>query len=291
MTDYDRNSAFEENRWDKIEPIPVKLSMWNPFTLLLACLVVGVGTALLFNFVVTPYFKSQSAKEDLSNVAAQRGNLIAVNNTAVTFQGQRIETATLDQLALSSGATQEPGAVFIFGNSKPGEKKTVEVFVDFKSQRSRDFMLINHNALKNMIENGLIELRVIPVPTGNAYGVYAAEAVAETFVSNPDKAWTVMFELLRQGSAVDADDANLVAERVAEVVKSVTKNDDVTDKTIQSGAFSGWIMAAAKDRRLASGFSPPMVYVNGEVVDPNEVNLNSPEEFREAVVNNQGSSG
>lgn len=259
----------------------------NWILVLIGACILAFGAALLVTFVVSPYLANQKIEDKAPPTIQKRGPITASNTTVVIFNGQKLETATIDQKALALNNLQTDTAGFIFGNGdNSGNKKILEVFVDFNNQRSRDFMLINRSELQSFVESGSVELHVLPVPTGKAYGAYSAEAIAETFANKPESAWNLMFELLRRGLTVGTDDVNEVAEIVVETTEEATNSTFVTTETLRSGAFSSWLISGGNDSRLTNKFYPPLIYIDGQVIDVNAVNVNDPEEFYQAVMSN-----
>lgn len=240
----------------------------------------GFGGGYLFK-----HSKSLSeAVEGLDNLSSQRGSIMVLNTELVTFKGQAIPSADIDQKALVSGFIGSESAVYAFSNGKTSEtKKTLEVYLDFNSARSRDFMLFNQSSLKGMVENNLIELRVHPVPTGSAYSIYAAEALAESVLLSPEKTWELMFELLKASSSLNNNSDEDIVTSVVETSEEVGITG-ITVSTIKNGTFASWVLAVGDDPKLSSGYYPPVVYLDGIQVTPEDVFFNDPDAFQRYIL-------
>jgi hypothetical protein len=239
--------------------------------------------AFFMQFVVTPWITARNEVSTLNNIAITNGPITPLNITLVTFQGQKIANANTSQKALAVGSVVATPAGFIFSNGKEGNRHVVDVFLDFSSQHSRDFLLMNRNNLEALITNGLIELRLHPVPTGNALSMYSAEAIAEAFVTTPDKAWDFNLELTRLAATVDTNKAEDIVALIEETAKEINVTG-IDAASIQNGTFSSWIISVGDDTRLQKAFTPPLIYIDGKILDVSTVNVNNPDDFRKAVL-------
>lgn len=243
----------------------------------------GLGAGVL----ISEWSALSSAREALDNIAGQRGNIEVVNTELVTFRGQSIPNANIEQKALVNGLVGHESAVFAFSNGKTSEnKKILDVYLDFNSAKSRDFMLFNQNSLKGMVENNLIELRVHPVPTGSAYSIYAAEAIAESVVIAPDKTWNLMFELLKISATLNSNSNEDIVNSVVETTEGLGISG-IDGESIQNGTFASWIIAVGDDEKLASGFYPPVVFLDDVQVTPDDVFFNDPDAFQRYILNKE----
>lgn len=235
----------------------------------IVALIGSILMALLAVFIVKvaePAMENFKARQALEEVVNQRGVITPVNTSPVVFSGQTIENANIDQKALGSGGQATTPASYIFDNDKVGEKKNVDIFLDFSNQRSRDFLIFNREVLRGMVEGGNIQLRILPVPTGKSYTIYASEALAEAFVSYPDKAWDFMFDLALLYPNTDNSTAETIVESIANKAQE-SGMTDITVESIQSGTFASWIISIGNDSRLQTGYYPPLVYVDDKLLD------------------------
>lgn len=249
--------------------------------------VIGIITAILLailsNFVLIPWWQTRTAHDILKNQSTQSGELRAYNTELLTFTGDKVENVNIEQKALGRDGKVSSPAGFYFSNGKAGDKKVVDIYVDFSSQRSRDFLIFNRNTLKGLVDNGTIDLRIHPVPTGNAFTMYAAEAIAESFYTDPDKSWNFMLNLLRESVGFSSDKNEDYLNFVAKVAKD-SKVSQVDAESIKNGTFSSWLVSVSNDERLKAGFYPPLIYIDNRIVDTSKVSVNDSEIFRKEVL-------
>lgn len=252
---------------------------------MMGAVALSIVAALVFALMVSPWLSNREAGEHLKTITSSRGSIAPVNTNLTTFTGTKIENVNVDQKALATtkDAASAPQG-FLFSNGRGNAEKTVDVFVDFSNGRSRDFLIMNRANLQGMVEGGVINLRVIPVPTGNAYNVYSAEAIAESAYTSPEKTWDFMHELLRLGATVDTDKSKDILNMVVDTAKKYGVKD-VDAASIKNGTFASWIVSASRDPRLKVGFYPPVVYVNDTLINPDKVNLNNPDDLRTIIQN------
>lgn len=241
----------------------------------------GLGTG----YLLKTKSEAKDAKNTLFNFESKRGKLQPVNTKLKVFKGQVLEGANTEQKALTGGSNNnaEEAAVFIFGNGKENDKKIMDIYLDFDSQRSRDFLLINQTTLKSLVESGTIELRLHPVSSGSALSMYSPEALAETFVKSPDKAWSLLISTMKLSAESQANAELDVLEALVGKIEELNISD-VTSETIQNGTFSGWIIKVGDDNKLQTGYYPPIVYLNDAVIDPDKVDFNDATTFQRYVI-------
>jgi len=248
---------------------------------------VAMGLALLFTLVVSPMIAKTNAQNILNGAISSQGNLSVINDKVQPFKGEVIKGADVNQkMLVGKKDGKEIGTdsgVFAFSNGKESNQKVLEVFVDFNSQTSRDFLLLNMPSFKKMIEGGLIDLHIKPVPTNDAFTMYASEALAKTISNQPNRAWDFMTELLKL-SAINATDkpADLVDSIIQTAEKA--KIDGITPTVIQSGSFASWFIATGSDARLKVGYYPPVLYLDGDLLDQGRVNINDQDALREYIL-------
>lgn len=241
----------------------------------------GIGTGY--------FYKKNSVKKEaskkLSLLASSRGTISPVNTDLKTFKGQTLENVNINQKALVGGNdnTSDEAAVFIYGNGKSGDKRIVDLFIDFDAQRSRDCVLVNQSSFKGMVEGGLIELRVHPTASSSALSIYSPEALAETFVTTPSVAWDFMLSLLKLSAEIQANNDIEILPAIEEKVKEHGISD-VSAESIQNGTFSSWIVEVGNDERLRTGYYPPIMYVNDIIIDPDMIDFNNPDKLRAHIL-------
>ena len=247
--------------------------------------VVAAVLGVVYATFVVPAMKNNEAKSILSGIGLKSGDIVALNTELVTFKGQSIAKTNVNQksLAQESGISED-SAVFVFGNGKSSEnKKTVDVYIDFNSQKSRDFILVNQEVLKGMVESGSINLRVHPVPQGSAFSMYAPEALAESFAVAPSRSWSLFIDLLKLSAILDTNKTDEILELIVEKAEE-NGIKDISAESIANGTFASWIITVGDDPQLATGYYPPIVYVDGSEVNLDVVNLNNPDSFRRAII-------
>lgn len=284
MTDENKDAVVLEDEQEvEIVEAPKKRLAFTPTTFLFGGIIGAILLALLVQFVLTPLFANNAAQDELDNLKNGRGPVVGINTSLVTFQGQKIENANVAQKALASGNVATTPAGFVFSNGKGNPKaKKVNVYLDFGNQRSRDFLLMNQNNLRGMIENGVIVLTVHPVPTGNAFTMYSSEALAESFVTSPEASWEFLMELMRMSATLKTDKQEDILKAIEETAKTVgVKNVD--QESVKNGTFSSWIISVGNDPRLKVGYYPPLVYVNDQPLD-SKLNLNDGDTLRREIL-------
>lgn len=259
----------------------------SPFKIVSLAVVIGLVLAVGTNFLILPRVAGNREKNNLLSVEQSNGPVTAYNKDVATFKGQKIPHANVRQKGLAHGSRVTTPPAFIFTNGKDSSnRKILDVYADFSNQMSRDSLLMNRNSLMGMIENGTIELRVHFVPSGKTVGMYSSEALAEAFYTSPDKAWGFMFELLRMSATVDTDKAKDITKMIVDTAKE-SKVKGVDKESIENGTFASWLISVGDDEKLKSGFTYPLIFINGNHVDTESVNVNNAESFRRVVMNAQ----
>lgn len=249
----------------------------------LLSMMTAAALAAITVFVILPAITNTSAGKQLGQVVSSSGQITAVNTNLVTFKGQRVENANVDQKALGNAGVATSPAGFIFGNDKGSATKKVDVYVSLGDQRSRDFLLLNKDMLTGLLESGSARVIIHIVPTGNAFSVYSAEALAESFYTSPKASWNFLFNLSNTGSTLNADKKD---EIVDSVVKTATASEvsGVDKNSVVNGTFASWLLSVGDDPKVAQGFSPPAVFVDDHAVDSSSVNLNDPNSLKKEIV-------
>lgn len=279
----DDEGSAKGNRWSFRKTVVIAVSS----------IVLAASLGVAVPVFVFPAIDNHYAQQKLSSIHLGSGKVSALNTSTTVFKGQTLENVNVEQKQLTgAGVSGSDGAIFAFGGSRDSVKsddktRIVDLYVDMGSQNSRDLILMNQNTLKNMIKNDSIQLRIHPVPTSNAYSVYAAEAMCEVFVTNPDLAWDALISILKASASLDSDKKEDMLQAVSDAVSSVGVKD-IDKESISNGTFSGWIVKVGDDKRLKTGYYPPIVYVNGVEVDQKVFNLNNPDVFSRAILSTGG---
>lgn len=241
----------------------------------LSSIIAAIPLGLGVGYLLKTKTQTDDANKALSNINSSRGSISPVNTKTKVFKGQTLENVNVEQKSLVGGSdnTADEAAVFIFNNGKNGEKKILDIYLDFDAQVSRDFMLINQISLKSLVESGLIELRVHPVSSGTPLSIYSPEAVAESFVVDPAKSWTFLISVMKLSAELQN---NSKLEPLPSLAKKAEELEikGITEETISNGTFSSWIIEVGNDAKLKTGYYPPIIYVNDVVVDPDKVDFN-----------------
>lgn len=246
------------------------------------------GLAVGSSYALSRINSGNEAQSALDKIAQQKDDLRVVNTKLETYKGQKIESANIEQKSLTTASGEgADSAVFLFSNGKSSEsKKTVDVYLDFSSQKSRDFILLNQSSLKNMIENNIIDLKIHPVPSSSAFSVYAAEAVSESIVTSPNQTWDFIIELLKTSSTLKTDKNDDIVKAVLKAAKDQGVRDIDAD-SIKNGTFASWILAVGDDKNLQTGYYPPIIYVNDKIVNPDKVSFTDSSAFQKYILNEE----
>lgn len=256
-----------------------KQRLVSPTGILAVGSVAMVALALVIATVIAPASERSRAAEILDSVKGDFGTIRAVNTKIVTFSGTKLENANAQQKALSvSGEKATDPAAFIFSNGKNNKgKRKVDIYVDFNGQRSRDFVLMNQNSIKGLVENGKIDLYVHPVVGTSPLSIYAPEALAESFFYENDRAWDFFTKLLTLSTELQADQRTPkeIASAVAKLAKQ-EKAGKIDTESIQNGTFASWLLSVGNDPNLQQlNVRLPSIYIDGVEVDTSKDNINS----------------
>jgi hypothetical protein len=281
QTDENFEEMFEESSKNENPTQPV-MSRRKIVSILVAGTLVAGAAAAGYTFGIEPLFEKKAAEKTLEDVVANHGAIRGYNTSSVEFKGEgpAPATSTSNQKSLSVGSTATNPAAFVFTNGKSTSGTPVDVYLDFSAQRSRDFIVLNNAALRNLVESGEIQLRIHPVPTNSKFSVYSAEAFAEVFEKSPDRAWSYLLELMKASVVLDQSPTGTQEDEVlSAVVGSAAKVgiNGVTSFTVKSGAFASWILTVADDPKVQNQFGLPAIYKNDELVDQDSVDINNPD--------------
>lgn len=252
-------------------------------------MILSMGTAAGYVFGIDPLLKEHEASKTLSEFSEKRGPLTASNTETVSFTPEGdVSSNNGEQKALTGDYESSDSAAFVFTNGKQGDKKQVDLYLDFGSQRSRDFLALNQTNLKLMIETGQIDLYIHPVPTQEAISIYASETIAETFATAPEKAWSVMIEMIKISASIDSSPVDESKDEILTMIASATNSvgaSSVTAETIQSGTFASWILTVGDDSKVKNQFGLPAIYVDGGLLDQDSVDINDSASLKKYLKN------
>lgn len=265
------------------EPTAVKkFPMWKAVA---AACALAVGGASLTNFVIIPKVTESQAREDLQRAANNTAPLRGVKPSVKDYRGEMISKTNAKSKLLEFPSIDSSSPAFVFDNGKknPGAK-TVELYVDFTSQPSRDVILLNQAAINSLVSTGQMRLVIRPVPTKNPISLYSFEALSETFMGNSEKAWPMFVSLLK--NSISATTLKSNGEKVDSVVSAARANslNFIDAASIKNGTFASWIASGAKDGKLQGGYYPPLMFVDGQSVDSRSKNLNDSNVFKQTVM-------
>lgn len=199
---------------------------------------IGVLAALLIVFIIQPMTATKNANSRLEELGVSKGSVVAANTNLFPFEGENPLDLKTEQKGLGETSITTPPA-FIFGKSG----KVLEVYADFSNQRVRDFFLVNQNLLESMISRGNLTLKIYPIISSNPYSLYSAEALGESFVMAPEKAWEFFLEVLKKGAEVESRDD--VLNSLTNIGTALGINIDAA--SINNGTLASWILSSSKD--------------------------------------------
>jgi hypothetical protein len=245
----------------------------------------AIAMAFVAFFVINPQIENKRANDTLIELWNNAGNVTLLNTEQTTFTGQSLPSANVEQKALTGSGVNASSGVFAFNNGKDVEnRKTLDVYLDFGSQASRDFFAYNQSMLTSMIRSGQVEVRIHPVPTGSPLSMYAPETLAEVASVQPNKVWDLVLETMKIGPTLQDG----TPQETAEAITTMLGNEMITDiepGDVSDGTFSSWILAVGDDENLSTGYYPPVVYLNGAEVSGEDVNLNDSDALQRYILN------
>jgi len=239
--------------------------------------------AILVHFVVSPLVAESKAQDFLDSLTNFSKDITLENSDVLVLNSQTVDNASFDNKALGVGSDVTYPASFIFTNGSSSSGKTVEVFVDFAEQQSRDFILQNQISLKALVESGTITLKVYITTSNGALSIYAAEAFAEGASAQPNMAWDYFIQLLKTSATVVTDDSGVISEQLVNSAQSFGIST-VTSDSISSGSFVNWLLTVGNDPRLNGNVHLPLIYVDDVMVDDSLVDINNPNAFTNYIL-------
>jgi len=252
--------------------------------ILLGAVLVVLLVVLAWQTYLAPQRNAQSA---LDSAAASRGTITALNTSLVTYAGQELETANVDQKGLGQGKklTSSPAFIFTNGRENP-DRQVLDFYFDFSDQRARDALISNSISLQALVESGNVELRLHPLFGGRAYSMYAAESLSEVFADDPDNAWSALMVLLRNAPALSGLDSNdATVDGIVSALNS--QGIETADKeSIKNGTFATWLLSIGDDPKLnsATALKLPYILVGDRPLNLSADQLNDPDAFKRAVL-------
>lgn len=244
---------------------------------------IAIVISMLSAFISYKLFLNYKANKDLNNVLMSKGPVTAFNDELLLFTtGQVIENTNIEQKALGRNGEVTSPAKFIFTNGKGNAKKSVKAYLDFSEQRSRDFILINQDLLKGLIEGGVMNLEVYSIPTGKGFSIFSSEALAEAFATSPDKSWDYFVELMKASAELESNvSSEDMVKRIADIAHTLNINK-IDEDSIWNGTFTSWLLSVSEDPFLQTGVLLPEVIINDQAV-ADIININDTDELRRLI--------
>lgn len=267
---------------------PAKFPAW---VWLAAVVILGVGSALFYVRIIEPWIVSIIAQGELNKEPHVEAPIVAQNTEMISWPTNIEELppgVNPQQLSLGRDGVSDETAVFVFASELSGEHSLhLDVYLDFYSQRGRDFFVINKPLFENIVGSGEIVLRIYPVLNNESFSIYGAEALAEAFATNPERAWPFFNALLKESILLEGpEDADTVAAFVANIARlslgcNPAKPEYCIDSdSIQNATFLSWLYTPNSDPRLNVGYTPPVIYVDGKELDQSIWIINDPDLMR-----------
>lgn len=234
-----------------------------------------------------PKIQESEAIKDLKSISQQTGNIQSYNKDIKDYASEQMSGLNVEQKQLFNSNSSNNETSFIFYNGKTDIKnqKVLKVFIDFSDQKSKDFILINQESLKKMVETGAIKLEIISTPSNNAYSIYASEALAESFYTTPENTWNYFIDLIKLSYNINTDSPKDIISEIAELSEKDSIKD-ITEDSISNGTFVNWLLGVEKDINLTKSYLLPIIILDGKMVDTESVDINNVMEFQLYVLNN-----
>lgn len=230
-------------------------------------LLLGTSIGLVYLFVIQPIQVRGEAEERLQGLAPTPVIISAINTEILPFEGENpLELPTAQKALGMNEMITEPPA-FIFGE----EGTHLTLYLNFGDQRSREALLLHQDLWEAYIKSGKIQLSIVPVIGGRSYGLYAAEAVAESVALEPDKTWEFLLEILKKGAEVESRDDILNA-----ITNLASQQELFIDAaSLNNGTFVSWLLSSTG---LPVGSKVPLLALDNTPVD---IQLTNEEELKE----------
>lgn len=254
----------EESSLSVQEEEPEK-SHWVIITV---CTIVAIIAGFTGAYFYDDWNRGQSAANELNELAENTGNLLAVNTDVLDYGEEDGSYA----LGVGNGSNHPDYGTFVFRNDTQEYDRTVDLYIDYSSQRSVDLMLVNNTMLRGLIESGNAEVRLHPVPSDHPLSLYSAETLAQVMHRHPDKVWEVNISLLQLHTELrDRGEGETIStEEILELIENELSYyhdiEDIDADLIREGMFFDWLTATAQSPDLSGG-APPLVYSDGALVE------------------------
>ncbi len=268
---------------------PAKKKGPNKVVILAVSIVGVIALALGYGLVVDPAIRLQQAKDELSQEVASSA-VVAGNSEMIAYsplEEDLLPGSNPKQLALGSdGMVSEPPYFEFRSENSTKDSKVVDLYIDFYSQRSRDFIAFNQATLSNLIGNGTLILRVHPVLQNDGFSLFAPEALAESFVTSPKLSWAFFTKLMKESNQVlsvtsTEDDTPANEQEIVEFIAKIAvevgiptgagtaagETGGVDANSMKYLSFFSWLHSGTRAEELAVGYYPPILYIDGEEVD------------------------
>lgn len=250
-------------------------------------LVGTVGLASISSIIATPKINEYRARKDLTNLNINKGDLVSVNTIIYDYElNSELSNVSHTQKALGDSQGAYATGSFGFSNTHENIKRKVEVFVDFDSQASSDFILMNNTMLYNLLVSGEIELFIYPIVSPTVYSTYAPELLAHVFAQDSAKSWHMLLELMKL-SKILSDKSISDSDTVLKYMEEMLVQNNIAHvkmEDVSSGYFASWIIASNENSNLKTGYYPPIVVVDNVQVNPDEVSFNDSDALQRALL-------
>lgn len=274
MADNDPNNNHHQDN-----TIIVKRKMSKKLVAFICVLLVAIpiGSAAILNFWVMPMYHQKKANQEIQNVKDNTGDFKGLNTELQkTDLNKDLKNVNKDQKKLVAKDDKDnkdfDKAVFVFTNGKDNpDKKRIDLYIDFGSDKSRSLLLMDDAFFRGILHNGIADIYIHPVPSDDPSSLYIPEAIAESFAVDSSKSWDFMHTILKDAQASKNNDTLLTL--MNRDAKALFKNSQIDKESIKNGTFASWIISAGSDDKLKTGFYPPIIYIDGTMIDSNKDNI------------------
>ncbi|MFC0672522.1 DsbA family protein [Brachybacterium hainanense] len=139
----------------------------------------------------------------------------------------------------------------------------VELYIDFACPHCADFAEINDPDLRQLSEDGMVNLKIRPLPMLNAssagYSERAASAATCMYAQDPALFWDMSEALFAQ----QAEGPSLTSEDLADLAEGLGADED-TAACIAADTYTGWVNDTVYPPALERISGTPSVYLDGE---------------------------
>lgn len=277
---------------------PMKRSFPNRFLIIGGALLGVIALAAIYVFGIEPRLAEARAQQLLEAEAAF-SPIFVENSEFLPYEPAEediLPGSNPNQLALGKNGEVTDPAYFEFRSDNANENShLVELYIDFYSQQGRDFISFNQVTLRNLIGNGRIILRVHPAVQADGFSIYAPEALAQVSSTHPDKAWDFFVSVMRQSneilSTVDPEAKPVTDPEIVDFIASISLAagvpqgactespcNTVDADSLKFLSFFSWLYAASDNPALNVGYYPPIIYINGELINQETYRLANPDD-------------